>query len=158
MLAGIPVCSFDGDLRTLDARGETMVVVVELPTGQSIRLLEGPIQIISFDPPREHVLIKAHPEDAIEFRGTVDPRIEFVGTRDGVWRYDLYGTIVKTDAKDVHGDSDFTYVLDVGVGTMLVDPELSALCPPEESPPEVGDEVHIPAARLELHDDMQLNV
>lgn len=159
MLAGIPVRSFDGNLQTIDSRGETMVVVVELPSGQLIRLLEGPkIRIVSFEPPRDYVLVKAHPEGAIEFRDTVDPRIESAGTRDSVWRYDLHGTIVKTDGKDIHGDSDFTYVLDVGVGTMLVNPELSELCPPEESPPEVGDAVYIPAAWLELHDDAQLNV
>lgn len=158
MLAGLPIQLFDSEMLPSEPGDETLAILIELPSGKSIRLEEGDsIQIISFKLPREQVLICAYPDRGVEILDTVEPRIE-PSPCESAWRYDLYGTIEKTDAKDSLGDKEWLYVLDVGEGTILVTRSLADLLPAAEPPLEVGDALRIPRAMLEPYYDGQLNV
>lgn len=132
-------------------------VVATLQSGQSLRLYEGDgITILSTTVPREAICLLARPKMGAERRRAVTPRIEQPADPDTEWSYNLYGTLEETDVTLLHGDTETAYLLDIGVGTILVDPIIDDLLPTSETPLAVGDALFVPTSRVEFHDDQFL--
>lgn len=159
MRAGVPIEPLSLELEQgYTAEGTAVAtVVVTLQSGQTLRLYEGDgITIVSTNVPREAICLLARPKAGAERRESVTPRIERSDDPDSEWSYDLYGTVEKLDIMMFHGDTEKAYLLDIGVGTVLVDSTIDDLLPASADPLTVGDALFVPTSRIELHDDQFL--
>lgn len=159
MRVRLPICSFDREeYRPTPGGDEVLTISADLQTGPSLRLYEGDhIMVVSFEVPREEIVVLAHPED-IDVVSMVDPGIERAESSAATERYDIRGTILKTDAWNPHGDDDHLYVLDVGIGRILVRPLGSNPSLESRTSVSKGDAVHVRNARLEFYDDSVLDL
>ncbi|WP_254832606.1 hypothetical protein [Haloglomus salinum] len=154
MLAGLHVRSVDV---SKDGEG-SYTVTVNVPSGQTIHLYEADHFHISWVRPNiERVCVLAYPREGVERISANKARIEAANSPPTKWNYDLYGRIEKIGASVGVGDTEDSYLLDVGDGTVLVHNSLSEFVPSPELPLVKGDWLFVPTVRLELHQDQALN-
>lgn len=135
-------------------------ITADLPSGKFIDLYEGDhIHIFYVRPSIERICVYAYPREGAKRLASVDTRIEYPDSPPTKWSYDLYGYIKKVGASLMQTEeTNDSYVVDVGDGTVVVDSSLAEYLPSSEVPLAEGDAIYIPTLRLELWEEMPMRV
>lgn len=90
-----------------------------LESGMELRLFEAShIQIVSYVPPRESVIVQAYPEGPVDVLESATPHIDSTGP-EAPERYDRYGTVVRTSLYSSLGEDERLQLIDVGEATLV---------------------------------------
>lgn len=140
--------------RTADGH-EVTTVVAEVPNGVTVRLRvsDNLIYIAELPPSVERELtLLAHPTDRVSVREGSTPLVTTPDVWYSQWSADFYGIIEDVEVEPLHrADVQFD-ILDVGVGSIYVHPDVREYLPESTLPLCPGDELYVPASPLIVWD------
>ena len=153
-LPSIPTTSLSLESdRTRDGTAVSTAIVA-FPGGVTLRFrfADHVLHVSELEGVERELTALVHPASGVESRETVTPRLDRPDTWHTQWSAEVYGVVTDVAVSPVPDADDAFDVLEVGIGSCYLHPSVRELLPESDRPLDVGDELYVPAAELEIWD------